>query len=342
VPFFFPATFIASSAPLIGRDLLGKVYIDSFFALQQLSSGTDSLNISVFAQLIDVVLAGPTVSLFAQSGSFEAESDEYQQDGPVSGPASAVARMAGLASSVPVIGPYAIATQMMASGVASMAKLFGYSRPVIINPLVRVRNNPLGSLALTDDPETVQKLTMTSKAELSIDPRLAEIEPYDTMSLKYLCQKESYLGSLTWNPNVVPQTYFGHMQVNPMGQVTTNVGPSGLRIIPTSLSYATRPFKYWSGTIRIRIQVIASQFHRGRFAIVYSPRVSPVGQSDIFNTSYNMIVDLSEGRDFTFDVNWQQPHAYNKFSLRLFPYLPLPQMLMLQVMERFISEWLTS
>jgi hypothetical protein len=313
VPFFFPASYIASSGPIIGREFLGTVSIDSFFALQQLSAGTDSLNISVFAQLVDVVLAGPTVSLF------EAQSDEYQHDGPVSGPASAVARMAGLAASVPTIGPYAIATQMIASGVASMAKLFGYSRPAIINPLVRVRNNALGSLALTDDPETVQKLTMTSKAELSIDPRLAEIEPYDTMSLKYLCQKESYLGALTWNPNMAPQTYIGHMQVSPMNQSSTGVGPSGQRIIPTSLSYASRPFKYWSGTIRVRIQVIASQFHRGRFAIIYSPRVSPAGQNDIFNTSYNMIIDLSEGRDFTFDVNWQQPHAYCTVSPSSFP-----------------------
>jgi hypothetical protein len=32
-----------------------------------------------------------------------------------------------------------------------------------------------------------------------------------------------------------------------------------------------------------------------------------------------MIIDLSEGRDFTFDVNWQQPHAYCTVSPSSFP-----------------------
>jgi hypothetical protein len=163
-------------------------------------------------------------------------------------------------------------------------------------------------LALTDDPDVVQKLTVTSKAELSIDPRLAEIEPYDTLSLKYLCEKESYLGQLSWTPAQTSDTYVGTMQVNPMCEVRTTVG-SSVRYVPTSLSYASRPMRYWSGTIRIRIQVVASQYHRGRLAIVYSPTLAPA-TDEIFNTSYNMIVDLAEGRDFAFDINWQQPFPY--------------------------------
>lgn len=303
VPFFFPTPYIPcleSEDP--APRYLGQVFIDSIGSLLQLNGGTDSISITVFAQLVDPVLAAPTPQLWV------AESDEYEGNGPVSGPASAVADMAGMLESVPAIAPYAIATRMAASTISYVAKLFGYSRPAVIDPVIRVKNHPVSSLALTDDHDTCQKLTVTSKAELSIDPRLAEMEPDDTLSFKYLTQKESYLGFLTWSPSDTSNDWIGTLQVNPMSERI--IGTSPKTIIPTMLSFVSRPMQRWSGTIRVRIQVVATQFHRGRFALIYIPNPWLSLGLEFFNVTFNTIIDLAEGRDFTFDINWQNQAAY--------------------------------
>jgi hypothetical protein len=35
---------------------------------------------------------------------------------------------------------------------------------------------------------------------------------------------------------------------------------------------AAMPFKYWSGSMKYRFQVVCSAFHRGRIAVVYDPQ----------------------------------------------------------------------
>jgi len=77
-----------------------------------------------------------------------------------------------------------------------------------------------------------------------------------------------------------------------------------VRIIPTSLSFATRPFGYWCGSLKYRFEVIASNFHRGRLAIIYDPNGN-IGTADVFNTTFNTIIDLEDGRDFTMTFDWQ-------------------------------------
>jgi hypothetical protein len=137
---------------------------------------------------------------------------------------------------------------------------------------------------------------MTGKAELSIDPRICELDATDELSLDYIAQKESYLFQFTWDVTDIVDDVLMALDVDPMAERRTSVA-GGYRIIPTALSFASRPFSAWSGTLKYRFQVIASQYHRGRIAIIYDPTGPLTG--DPYNTTFNTIIDLPEGRDFT-------------------------------------------
>jgi hypothetical protein len=316
VPFFMPQNYMSLTSPVVDSYHIGLINIDSFAPLVQINSGVDAVTITVFAELVNVQLTGPTMAPVALSGidyadfsafSIEAQADEYTTDGVISGPASTVANIAGKLTSVPGIGPLALATQMGAQSVAGFARFFGYSRPITLEDTKPVRNMPVHNLALTEGGDTSQKLTVTGKQEISIDPSTVNLPPIDELSLDFLTRKETYLTSFSWDFNDTVDTTLFACDVDPMASRILTVS-GGHLIIPTALSFASRPFDAWSGTLTYRFQVVASQYHRGRLAIIYDPFGPVVG--DPFNTTYNTIIDLADGRDFTVSFKWQQDSGY--------------------------------
>lgn len=238
--------------------------------------------------------------------------DEYQQSGPISSVAYAVASAAGLLKALPVIEPFALATEIGANAIGGIAALFGYSRPAELRSLLPVRVTPTSSLALTDAHDTVQKLSATAKQELTVDPVTVGMPNNDELSLDFLCKERfSYLNQFTWAPTDAMGDIIYYCAVTPMleryGTVT-----GGLRVIPTSLSFASRAFRYWSGSLQFRIQIIGTRFHNGRIAFVYEPDVQYSGaeSTNPYNSNFNFVMDLAEGLDQTFEIAWQQPCAY--------------------------------
>jgi len=319
LPFFYPMQFIAVTGPTIPTEEMGFVTIDSFDALTQLSGGTDAVHISCFAHMEDVKVAAPTTFPVALSGPVDfpiyfvpepQASDEYKSDGPISSVASAVASAAGQLSIVPVLRPFALATQMGATAIGGIASLFGFSRPIQLANVSPMRNFPVSSLALCDAFDTSQKLTATGKQEITVDPRTVGLDDTDEMSIDFIVRRESYVTSFPWTVSQPNDTTIFSMIVTPTADVRSNSG-TGRRVNPTALSYASRCFEEWSGSIRYRFQVVGTQFHRGRLAFIYCPSGGPiVPAEDPFNTTFNVIMDLDETRDITIEVPWQQDRPY--------------------------------
>jgi len=322
LPFFSPEQFIDIQTGKFAPNDIGEVNIQSFLPLTQLNGGTDTVTISVFAHMENVKLAAPTTWAYAHSGhslaSFDMfdiqpqTEDEYEGKGPVSKIASQVASAAGKLTMVPYLAPFAMATQIGAGAIGSIASLFGYSRPAQIHDIMPMRNFPVSSLALVDSVDTSQKLTATSKQELCVDPRTVGLPPVDELSIKSFCERESYVTSFPWTTlGAIGATLF-RCDVSPMLELRTTLA-NGTRITPTSLSYISRCFGQWTGSLRFRFQIIGTQFHRGRIALCYDPAGDLTG--DPFNTTFNTVMDLSEARDFTIEIPWQQSVAYQNVEL---------------------------
>lgn len=316
-PFFWPYNYFNLVNGEHAATEIGRLDIGSFADLVQINAGTDEVTITVFAQMINPILTAPTMALVALSGqstldfsdyfTLESQADEYKDNGVISGPSSALATYAGLLAQVPIIRPFALATQIGATAVGSIARLFGYSRPTVVSDLATMRNYPISSLALTEGADTSQKLTITGKQEISIDPTLCGLPSEDTMTIACMAQRESYLTQFTWDVSDNVSDVIFACTVDPMAERRT-AGTDQVQMIPTSLSFATRAFTAWSGTLKYRFQVVASQYHRGRIAIVYDPYGPLTG--DPYNVTFNTIIDLAEGRDFTVKIPWQQDRPY--------------------------------
>lgn len=299
LPFYYPYNAIK-----IPDDSwsLGQLRIRELSALKHANGASDPIQITVYAWCKDINLSVPTSdqpALTAQSGT----ADEYG-DGVVSNTAIAVSKVAGKLSSVPVIGPYARATEMAARGVGDVAKAFGYSRPSDITSVGALQQSNFDNLAIASGSVVSHKLTFDPKSEVTIDPTVTGLDSTDEMNMDYLFKKESYLTSVLWGSADVANVRLGEILVTP--RLFNYYGPTGGHFM-TSMCHAALPFRFWRGNIKFRLQIVASKFHKGRLLVSWDPGYF---KSEEENIQYSRIVDISEDRDITFEIGWGQPAAY--------------------------------
>lgn len=353
-PFFAATNFLDLNDPNM-VDRLGRIEMWELNTLQHNNNATDPLTITVFAWMEDVTLTGLTSTAIAVSqsemvvngskkkkkgksrGSTMPESkntDEYQQNGVVSGPASAIANYAAYFTEIPVIGKFARATHIAGGAVADVARLFGFSRPPIIEPPTIMRPQTTGNMAHTMGDDPLFKLTLDPKQELTIDPTTAGLTGDDQMAIGYIAKKEGYVDTFVWNNGQFADRRIYSIAVHPM--VRPIIGSADpYNYTQTPLSFVTLPFARWRGSLRYRFQIVASAFHRGRLAVVYEPSGVPSPDLNL-NTRYVAILDLAEAKDFTIEVKWSQAQAYCQVELAPdqqvansdFPsiFAPVPQM----------------
>lgn len=292
---------------------IGRLYMDSFMALRHAAGGSDNVTITIWAWASDVTLTVPT-----QDPAFTPQADEYSSDGIISKPADVVAEVAGAMADVPIIGPFAMATSMAASTVGSIARMFGFSRPTVATTPLYTRPRPFSSLANTNIDETVEKLTLDLKQELTIDPRTVGLSNVDEMSIAHIAGRESFFTSFPWQIGDAHEAVLFAMCVTPRIEAYQPVvGPPAFNYYtPTALSFATTPFRYWSGTLKVRFSFVASRYHRGRVRIIYDPySAGAVTNADTYNVAFQKVVDLAAARDITIDVPWAQSKPYKRADL---------------------------
>jgi hypothetical protein len=306
LPFFWFKNYISLSNN--DRQDMGEITIKSFNNLQHANFGDDPVVMTVYAWASDVVLTMPTsvTTLTAsnytpQAGSLNS-GDEYGK-GIVSAPASAIAHAAGKLKDVPGIAPYARATQMIASGVGTLATNWGYSRPPIVTDIVQQKPSPAGNLSNTDAADAVMKLSLDSKQELTIDSRTVGLDGEDQMDISRFVQRESYLTQFAMNAAQQPDALLWNCRVTP-----NLYGVQSQEIHPTPMSYMSQVFKQWQGTIKYRFQVVKSSFHKGKILIRWDPKSHP--STVQYNTVYSRVIDLAECDDFEITIGWGQAEPF--------------------------------
>lgn len=279
---------------------LGSITVRQLAGLKHANGSAQPITISTFIWATNVEYAIPTVvnssALVVQAG------DEYSQPGPVENMATATAAAADMASKLPVIGPYAKATSMMAGAAAKAASVMGWSRPADIRPLDPMRPTFVSALAPSDAGDTTTKMTVDSKQELTVSSKVIGIDLPDELNIAAIAARESYLTSFTWATTRVAGDRLFAIDVTP-----AVCGRNGAAIYPPACAFASRPFRFWRCKMRYRFQVVSSMHHKGRLRIVWDPKSVATTEA---NVQYTKIVDISDDRDVVIDVDWGQTTHY--------------------------------
>lgn len=303
LPFIYHKEWLNLTSAADVQDM-GAIYLREVNVLKTASTSTRPITITVYAWLEDYQLSGPTFEFSLQSGT----SDEYGE-GIVSKPASAIARAAGMLEDVPIIGKFATATQIGASAISSVAKLFGFTDVPVISDVHSFKPDPFPHMASTDIGQSMNKLTLDSKNELSIDPTIIGANTGDELNIKNLTSRETYITKFTWQSSDIPNDRLFNIRINPdlkgvVDQLTQYV------FTPTPLWLVAKQFYYWRGDMEYRFKVICSKYHQGRIRISWSPNGDLGATANTTTEVYTKIVDISQTTDFRITIPYMQPAAF--------------------------------
>lgn len=304
LPFIYNYNMINVSS-LSDLNNLGIIYYDIYSPLQSANGVSGSgITISVYAWVDDISLVGA-------SAGYSVQSDEYGE-GPISRPASWLSSFASNFTGIPLIGPFATATQIGASAVSSIASIFGFTNVPVIEDTKPMRSEPFPKLATSEIGFPVEKLTLDPKNELSIDPRIIGLSTgEDELAIGNLVQRPSYLCRSNWSTSDLVDTIKFSTRITPVMSATTLSGTQTM-IFATPMAYFANLFKYWRGDIILTIKVICSKYHKGKLRISYDPNgVNASGQniivsSDTMNTVATTILDIGEANMCELRIPYQQ------------------------------------
>lgn len=310
LPFFFNRNYLdAQSASAFTN--MGQLTFLNYTTLQSANGATGAgVSVVLYAWAEDVVLSGNSVGLATQA--WEVQSDEYGV-GPVSSIASAVARVAHSLRTAPIIGKFATATEIGASAVGSIAKLFGFTNVPVISNVEPYRPQAFPQLASTEVGFPIEKLTLDPKNELALSGASIGLTDIDELSIAHLSGKESYLTTTTWSTSdAVDKILFSSLVTPEMYNFTANTYQTNY--YPTPMCWISQLFAHWRGDLIFRFKVVASMYHKGRLRISFDPSGQTgeniLSDANSANVVYTEIVDLSEKTDVEFRIPYQQAYAF--------------------------------
>jgi hypothetical protein len=176
----------------------------------------------------------------------------------------------------------------------------------------RMRPDPFQNGAQTIGVDTGKRITLDPKQELHVDPRICAVEE-DELTISSIAAREGLLDTFTWAPGDISLTdIIWKVAVTPRANVRFGTTEY---IVPTPLSFASMPFKYWRGKIKYRFEIVASNFHRGKIMFVYEPNIRQFGLISAalnVNKQYCKVIDIQETQSVEFEVDWNFPRPYCK------------------------------
>lgn len=294
-------TALAAGSAFDDASNLGVLFLQSFYTLASATATPSNVNIFVYAWMTDVQVGpatGTQLAITTESGIDERKS------GPVETYATRSAEVAEALTAVPWISPFARASGMMLRGLAGLSAVFGWSFPAITTAPSRMKNEPYQNAANVIGYDTAQRLTLDPRQELTVDPRVVAIDE-DDMTIAAICRINSWIDRANWAHTSPAMTPIWSAIVTPRS-VAPHINITNF-VQPSALYFAATPFEYWRGDITYRIEVVCSNFDRGKLGILYEPNVAQyalVTSSLSTNKQYMHVMDIQETQTCEFTVEW--------------------------------------
>ncbi|APG78507.1 hypothetical protein [Wenzhou picorna-like virus 22] len=297
----------------------GKLFIVGFNPVSTASDDyTTPVSVNIQAFCTNVHMHTPTRTLMAISQSRRAHKvksrqvSEYQRPPTVSQMASNVAEAAGLLSTIPPLIPFMKPVEYISSKFAEVAAIFGWSKPLQLEATNKMKNMNYSNQATCIGVDTSEVLAVDPKCGL-VTSETPQFSDEDQMTIRYLCSREGYIYTATWTKDTAVGSGSLFMSyVNPSMAFT----PTGTLVtaLPTPLMFATRPFRYWRGSITFIFRIAGAKFQAGRLAVIFEPNIS---QESLINASAIQMgttnaatIDIAEVKEFEFTVDWNSAYEW--------------------------------
>lgn len=241
---------------------------------------------------------------------------------------------------IPLLSSIADTTSWALDTAAGIARFFGYARPLIQDPVVRVYNTQYAGEGNVDTMGVGFMLGPMQTNTLATDAHFSGND-VDEMALAFVLQQWAQIcvGSLSTTDthnkviyacNVSPANFWFRI---PGSAPYCNIPPpysinvTNNSFFPSHLLFWASMFRQWRGTVIFRFTFAKTKFHGGRYMVSFNPSETPnvwssslsaqgpeVASTYVQPYGYSMIMDLKDSNVFDFSVPWLCAMPYLTFG----------------------------
>lgn len=302
LPFLYPYNFL-DTYDASAFEEMGSIDLVQFAALRSANGVTTTgVTIVMYAWAEDVEITGATSRPVLQA---------KKAYGPISGPASTVVAISSRLKDAPVVGPFAKATEVVASAIGSVSHFFGFTNVPNVSDVSPMKSVAFHTLASAHISEPINKLSLQPKQEVCIDSEMVGDIYADQLHIANFCQKESFLAGALWSTSDGTDKILFTTGVTPELYNKTSATPN-YEVYGTPMSHAMHMFTYWRGDIIFRFKIIKSQYHRGRLNLCWDVGVRDATLMPGYGNPavMNIVFDLEEQDELEVRVPYMQAEPF--------------------------------
>lgn len=301
----------------------------------QYGAGSSTCDYTIWCSLKDVELVTPALNtgFIAQSGISKKNIRDKEVSvftGPVSSALSKLSSAATTLSGIPYISSYANTVSWVSAIGAKVAAAFGYSIPRDERPYLKINRGAYAGENNADGLDSSDTLGLMTTNCVQPLPGLGGTD-FDEMSLQFLQQISTYWTTITWNTSQIANTVVYAFELTPANFVNND---SAIGTYPLPVGFLGKSFRYYRGSLIVKLKIAKTQFHSGRLIVSFSPNTG-VDQSNWTNDDsaylFREILDVRDATEYTFTVPYvsTEPYletttTYGKFAITVLNPLVAP------------------
>ena len=307
VPYVSPHTYFNL---INGDGKYGIFYLFVYSPLLTGDGGTDNCEITVWSRFVDPKVVFPTGATIGSAiptrvaeVQIRGEAKQVAKEGVVSSTLGTVAEVLKIGQKLPVVGEYLAIPEWICDKGASIAKLFGWSKPTLAMDVKLRTNNCMSNY---NGKDSSHKMALSADNEIDSPPNIAGTK-VDELAISSIVTIPTYWQTFSWSNT--DQTRDQILWIDKVAAARFN------KIDGTTNGYATTPmgflanvFAQWRGSINYTFKLVKTGFHSGRLRVFFVPQgvasTLKVGSAPTIEIekNYQVVVDIAESDTFTFNV----------------------------------------
>lgn len=295
----------------------GQVMLIAYTSLRTAATSQQLCDYTIWQSWEDIELAVPTlpqssmgkhpivknslnVKYLKRKPPTEAETNDGK--GPVSSVLSGVTKIANGLGQIPVLSSLMAPVTWYSNLLSGVASSFGWSKPALTDIPHRVILNAHAYEANTNGSDVALPLGLYADSLIKVRNDLGFTDQ-DESSFAFLVSQWSWGGTFTWTTSQTAGTVLISTVVKPAMADhpvtdTYNLGTMTYNNM-SPLSFVSRLFSLWHGSIMIKFRFNKTQYHSGRLQVVFAPGdVAPSGAN--YESLLREVIDIREGNEVCF------------------------------------------
>lgn len=287
--------------------------------------GSTTASYTLYGHLENVTLEAPTQPQSAarfkssRSSKTDVQSGEQQVGGigPITSTLSKVSKASGILTQIPLLSSVAGPVSWFTDILANAANVFGWSSPLDLSEVTRAVQTIVPFSNNADMPDGSMPLSLFARNKIELLPGLGGTD-IDEMSIDHIKTIPAFFKTFNLSTADLAGAAIDRINCSYTGYTTTFVDNGRTHIVHCPISYCAMFFDKARGGLVIRYKIVSTEFHSGRYALVFTPIDLMSGTATInyagSEYSHREIIDLRMGCEFTFHVPYTSIIPYRQLG----------------------------